>query len=58
MFNSIVVEKKLARMAAKVCVNCGLKPCCCAIPKWTAQRKSLPDGMRRFKKRPKGVSPL
>jgi hypothetical protein len=57
MHNELITNKKLARMGQGVCINCGLKPCCCAIPKWTARNKSLPKGMRRFKKRPKGVIP-
>jgi hypothetical protein len=52
----IINEKKGRRFAAGVCLNCGFKPCCCAIPKWVARLK-LPDGLRRFKKRPKGVLP-
>jgi hypothetical protein len=54
-------EKKGRRFAADVCVNCGLSPCCCAVPKWIARYKQdhagLPQGVRRFKKRPKGVRP-
>lgn len=51
-----VYDKKARRRAADVCVKCGFRPCCCAIPKDVA-RRALPDGMRRFKKRPKGVLP-
>jgi len=48
---------RLGKCGAGVCMNCGLSPCACAIPKWTAQRKNLPIGMRRFKKRPRGIAP-
>lgn len=57
MRNELITNKKLVRIAAKVCMNCGFNPCFCAIPKWVAKRASLPNGMRRFKKRPKGVLP-
>jgi hypothetical protein len=55
----IINEKRGRRMADGKCINCGLMPCLCAIPKWIArcsnERNGLPQGVRRFKKRPKGA---
>lgn len=53
MRNELITEKKLRRMASGLCINCGLAPCKCAIPKWTARKAELPVGLRRFKKRTK-----
>jgi hypothetical protein len=53
-WNEIVVSKKLRRNAKDVCIECGFKPCCCAVPKSVRRRSPLPGGTRKYKRRPKG----
>jgi hypothetical protein len=53
--HEIVVSKKLRRMAANVCLECGYRPCCCAVPKSVRLLNPLPIGMRKYKRRPKEV---
>ena len=57
----IINEKKGRRFAAGVCLNCGLSPCCCAVPKWIARYQQdhagLPQGGAKVQKAPEGSFP-
>ena len=65
------LEKRMARADAGLCLDCGLNPCCCAIPKrkfrfgrwrFSHSYSDLPIGIKRYKRRPKshpgGLTPV